>query len=183
MRLARALEQQTRLTASIQAALANGHQDTAKTFALQLATVEDQVSGLKSLHEQTVAAAEQAKQALQDNADEMQAKIAEAQQLRMQVDQAQMQGQMATNLKAVTDMSSVSTPSFDQIRDKVEGQYALSSAKVEAAQTDPGVALMHAHHEEISDQADAILARFQTKAPSAVGTGGQPAELASGVEK
>lgn len=158
MRLNKALASQVRLTASAKQAKAAGHMDTARSFALQLATVNGQVEDLKAQHEQTQPAAEQAKEMVSDSAAALQQKISESEHLLAQVDQARMQAQMNETMKAVVSTANTATPSFDQIAQKVEGQFAKATSESELLDANPGMQAMHAHHQEINDEADAILA-------------------------
>lgn len=163
MRLSNLSGQEAQLTSSAQAALASGNQDAARTFALQLSGVRDQIKGLVQQIPQLEEAADQARTAVQEGRDQLQAKINERGTIMAQIDQTHMQQEMASSLKAVSDLTSDSdVPSFDAIREKVQGQFAEAQAKTELSQGDPAVLAMKAHHDELTAQADAVLAELSS---------------------
>ncbi len=120
-------------------AKAREYNQTAEAFANRLIATENQVNDLKTLSLQSAQAAEQARAAVQQNSLALQQKLAERQKLMSQLDQAKMQEQLnraMTSLSATVDQS---TPSLDQVRDKIEARYAkaigtseLSGQTVEA---------------------------------------------------
>jgi phage shock protein A len=64
-------------------------------------------------------------------------------------------------MKAVTDLTQGNdVPSFDEIRQKVAGQFAEAQAHTELASGSPEVQEMHVHHAELTSEADAILAEL-----------------------
>ena len=66
-----------------------------------------------------------------------------------------------SSLRAVSDLTQESNvPSFDEIKQKVAGQFADAQAMTELSSTSPEVLEMHAHHAEINSEADDILAQL-----------------------
>lgn len=163
MRLNKALRTQTDLERSINTALEHGHEGDAKIFVVQLAQVRDEVESLKLTHEATVANATKAQSALKDNAEMVRAKMAEARDLKMKIDQTAMAKQMTENMAAVNDITGTEIPTFEQISERIDEEYALASAQADSQQDNPQVAIMHAHRTAISDRADSLLEEFKAK--------------------
>ena len=69
---------------------ARRYEQSAEQFASQLVTAEQNVEDLKTLHDQSIGAAQQAKQAVERNAQVLQTKIAERTKLLSQLEQAKM---------------------------------------------------------------------------------------------
>ncbi len=120
-------------------AKAQGYEQTAQAFATQLVAAEQSMEDLKGLHDGALKAAEQAKQAVENNAMIVQRKLAERTQLLSQLDQAKMQEQVSASMASMSELTaSGSTPSLAEVREKIEGRYAralgsaeLSSSSVE----------------------------------------------------
>ena len=104
---------------------AQQYEQTAQAFATQLVTAEQSVEDLKTLHDQSLQAAGQAKQAVERNAMMLQQKIAERTKLLSQLEQAKMQEQAANSLRQMTELAAPgNTPSLEEVRDKIERRYA-----------------------------------------------------------
>ncbi|MGH3909547.1 MAG: phage shock protein PspA [Pseudonocardiaceae bacterium] len=117
------------------AAKAQQYEQTAESFATQLVTTEQSVEDLKTLHDQSLQAAGQAKQAVERNAMVLQQKIAERTKLLSQLEQAKMQEQVSSSLRSMTELAAPgNTPSLDEIRDKIERRYANAIGSAELAQ-------------------------------------------------
>jgi phage shock protein A len=149
IKLSRQLGQIENLQAQARQALvladeARGHGDQAKaqqyeqaaeSFATQLVTVEQSVEDLKTLHDQSLQAATQAKQAVERNAMVLQQKLAERSKLLSQLEQAKMQEQVSASLRSMSELAAPgNTPSLDDIRDKIERRYANALGAAELAQ-------------------------------------------------
>ncbi len=114
---------------------ATQYENSAEAFAAQLVTAEQSVEDLKTMHDQSLQAAGQAKQAVERNAMTLQQKIAERTKLLSQLEQAKMQEQVSASLRSMTEMSAPgSTPSLDEVRDKIERRYANAVGSAELAQ-------------------------------------------------
>ncbi len=127
-KLQRDMAQQANLESQARAALAAGHQDAAQAIALQIVAVRNLIASEQPAYDQAKAAADQAQQAFRDNADQLHQKMAEAQQLAAEIDQAAMQHNINESMKAVTSVTSHVVPSFDQVRDKVNARLAEEQA-------------------------------------------------------
>src|SRR5688500_12353687 len=114
---------------------AQQREQAAQAFATQLVTAEQSVEDLKTLHDQSLQAAGQAKKAVERNSMMLQQKIAERTKLLSQLEQAKMQEQAANSLRQMTELSAPgSTPSLEDVRDKIERRYANAIGQAELAQ-------------------------------------------------
>lgn len=117
------------------AAKATEYNNAAEAFAAQLVTAEQSVEDLKGLHDQALQAAGQAKKAVEQNAMVLQQKIAERTKLLSQLEQAKMQEQVSASLRSMSEIAAPgSTPSLDEVRDKIERRYANAMGSAELAQ-------------------------------------------------
>jgi phage shock protein A len=119
------------------------YNQTAEAFANRLIATEKRVEDLKMMHLQATQAAQQAKTAVQQNANALQAKLAERQKLLSQLDQAKMQQQLNTAMASISQTVDQDVPSFDDVRARIEAQYAkalgvseLSGQNMEARMLD-----------------------------------------------
>jgi phage shock protein A len=116
-------------------AKAQQFEQTATTFATQLVAAEQSMEDLKSLHDQALGAAEQAKKAVEQNANQLQIKLAERSKLLTQLEQAKMQEQVSASLSSMSELSAPgSTPNLNEVRDKIESRYAKALGQAELAQ-------------------------------------------------
>ena len=103
----------------------------AESFANRLISIEHEADNLKALSLQSAQAADQAKAAVQQNSTQLQKKLAERQKLLGQLDQAKMQEQMNSAMASLSETVGQDTPSFDEVRDKIEKQYAKAKGAAE----------------------------------------------------
>ena len=116
-------------------AKAQQYEQAAESFATQLVTAEQSVEDLKTLHDQSLQAAGQAKQAVERNAMVLQQKIAERTKLLSQLEQAKMQEQVSASLQSMTELAAPGNmPSLDDVREKIERRYANALGAAELAQ-------------------------------------------------
>ncbi len=149
MKLNRQLGEVERLQASARQALvladqaraggdevkAGQYEQSAQAFATQLVTAEQSIEDLKSLHDQALQAAGQAKQAVERNAMVLQGRIAERTKLLSQLEQAKMQEQVAGSLRQMSELAApTNVPSLEEVRDKIERRYANAIGSTELAQ-------------------------------------------------
>src|ERR671915_294491 len=114
---------------------AQQREQAAQAFATQLVTAEQSVEDLKTLHDQSIQAAAQAKQAVERNSMMLQQKIAERTKLLSQLEQAKMQEQAAASLRQMSELSAPgNTPSLEEVREKIERRYANALGTAELAQ-------------------------------------------------
>ena len=112
------------------------YEQTAQAFATQLVAAEQSMEDLKSLHDQALTAAEQAKKAVETNAMTVQTKLAERTKLLSQLEQAKMQEQVSKSLTSMSELAAPgNTPSLAEVRDKIEKRYANALGQAELAST------------------------------------------------
>lgn len=149
MRLTRQLSQVEKLQTSAKQALVladktHGEGDAAKageyesaaaSFATQLVSAEQSVEDLKRSHDEALAAAEQAKGAVEQSRMRLQQTLAERTKLLSQLEQARMQEQVSASLRSMSELSAPgNTPSLSEVRDKIEQRYAHALGQQELAQ-------------------------------------------------
>src|SRR5438309_6571293 len=105
MRLSELSTQEARYTKSALAAQQQGNLDAARAFATNIASIREQIQGLSAQIPQLEQAANDAREAVQESADQLQQKLAEQSTILAQVDQTRMQQEMAASMKAVTDLT------------------------------------------------------------------------------
>ncbi|SDC30519.1 PspA/IM30 family protein [Actinokineospora iranica] len=110
-------------------------ENAAQSFATQLVTAEQGIEDLKTLHDQALQAATQAKQAVERNAMVLQNKLAERTKLLSQLEQAKMQEQVSRSLNQMSELAAPgNTPSLEEVRDKIEKRYTTALGSAELAQ-------------------------------------------------
>ncbi|GAA2356041.1 PspA/IM30 family protein [Saccharopolyspora halophila] len=116
-------------------AKAQKYEETATTLANQLVSAEQGVEDLKTLHDQSLQAADKAKEAVERNSQILQQKIAERTKLLSQLEQAKMQEQVSDSMKQMSELSAPgTTPSLDEVRDKIEKRYTTALGEAELAE-------------------------------------------------
>jgi phage shock protein A len=111
------------------------YETTAQVFATKLVSSEQAMEDLKTLHDQALGAAAQARRAVENNSMILQQKLAERAKLLSQLEQAKMQETIARSLEGMSQLSAPgSTPSLDEVRDKIERRYANAMGRAELAQ-------------------------------------------------
>ncbi|GLZ55786.1 PspA/IM30 family protein [Actinomycetospora sp. NBRC 106378] len=114
---------------------ASQYEQSAQAFATQLVTAEQNVEDLKTLHDQSIGAAQQAKAAVERNAMVLQQKLSERTKLLSQLEQAKMQEQVSNSLRQMSEVAAPgNTPSLDEVRDKIEKRYTTALGQAELAQ-------------------------------------------------
>jgi phage shock protein A len=113
---------------------AQKYEQTAQIFATQLVSAEQAMEDLKTLHDQSIGAAQQARKAVDDNAMMLRQKLAERTKLLSQLEQAKMQEQVANSLQSMSELAAPgNTPSLDEVREKIERRYANAMGRAELA--------------------------------------------------
>jgi len=109
-------------------------EQTAGVLANQLVSAEASVGDLKQLHDQSIGAAQRARQAVQDNSMLLQEKLAERTKLLSQLEQAKMQEQVSASLNQMSELAAPkNTPSLEEVRDKIERRYTTALGQAELA--------------------------------------------------
>ena len=111
------------------------YENTAQVFATKLVSSEQAMEDLKTLHDQALGAAAQARRAVENNSMILQQKLAERAKLLSQLEQAKMQETIARSMESVSQLAAPgNTPSLDEVRDKIERRYANALGRAELAQ-------------------------------------------------
>lgn len=112
---------------------------TAERLATQLVSAEEDLENTRVMAEQSKVQAEQAKQAVADSEHRLRETLAQQDQLLLQAQQAKMAEQQQTSVNAITgEVSLGNTPTFEQIRDKIENRYTTAVGQAELAEATSG---------------------------------------------
>ncbi|SCL51038.1 phage shock protein A (PspA) family protein [Micromonospora citrea] len=148
MKLSRQMSEVERLQANARQALvladqarakgdeaeATRYEQSAQTLATQLVSAEQATEDLKTLHDQALGAAAQARRAVENNSMILQQKLAERTKLLSQLEQAKMQESVARSLESMSALTApANTPSLDEVRDRIEQRYATAMGRAELA--------------------------------------------------
>lgn len=110
------------------------YEKAAQSAATQLVTSEQAVEDLKTLHDQALNAAQQARKAVENNKMLLEEKLAQRTKLLSQLEQAKMQETVAASLESMSALAAPgNTPSLDEVRDKIEQRYATAMGRAELA--------------------------------------------------
>jgi phage shock protein A len=189
LRLNRSLEELERVNANAHQAVtmadaaqqagetekAERYTSAAEQFANRLLTLEQEIDSLKSLHFQASEAAEQAKNAVDQNSDLLQKKLSEKQALLSQLDQAKMQESVNTAMATLSEAVGEDVPTFDEVRNKIEARYA--KAKASAELTEGNVETQMLEIEKAARNAEAQSRLESIKADLGITSGAPAAEL------
>ncbi|HET6214207.1 MAG TPA: PspA/IM30 family protein [Micromonosporaceae bacterium] len=117
-------------------AKAGDYENTAQTIATQLVSAEQSMEDLKSLHDQALGAAGQARKAVENNRMILEQRLAERTKLLSQLEQAKMQETIAHSLESMSSLAAPgNTPSLEEVREKIERRYANAMGRAELAST------------------------------------------------
>ncbi|MFG1951359.1 PspA/IM30 family protein [Micromonospora sp. NPDC048830] len=113
---------------------AGRYEQSAQVLATQLVAAEQAAEDLKTLHDQALGAAAQARRAVENNSMILQQKLAERTKLLSQLEQAKMQESVARSLESMSALTAPgTTPSLDEVRDRIEKRYATAMGRAELA--------------------------------------------------
>src|SRR5918997_4593739 len=113
---------------------ASDYENTAQVFATQLVAAEQSMEDMKTLHDQALGAAGQARRAVENNSMILQQKLAERTKLLSQLEQARMQETIARSLESMSTLAAPgNTPSLDDVRERIEARYANAMGRAELA--------------------------------------------------
>jgi phage shock protein A len=164
-------------------AKATQFEQTAQALANQLVSAESAVENLKTLHDQALQAAGQAREAVQTNSQMLQQRLAERSKLLSQLEQAKMQETVAASLQQIGNLAAPSNvPSLDEVRDKIERRYATALGQAELAQDSTGARVLELERATVDLQGSARLAEIRASmaaesAPSAVAPAAENAAI------
>ncbi|AVZ40520.1 MULTISPECIES: PspA/IM30 family protein [unclassified Dietzia] len=106
----------------------------AEQLASKMVTLEQDLENTKQLHGQAVQAAEQAKQAVKESDQRLRETLAQEDQLLLQATQAEMQHRTVDSVSSLEGVGGGNSPTFDEIRAKIEGRYTTALGKQELAE-------------------------------------------------
>ena len=106
----------------------------AEQLAGRLVALEQDLDHTKQLHGQAVQAAEQAKQAVKESEQRLRETLAQEDQLLLQATQAEMQHRTTESMTSLQGAGGGNSPTFDEIRAKIEGRYTTALGKQELAE-------------------------------------------------
>ncbi|MGB2571355.1 PspA/IM30 family protein [Micromonospora citrea] len=148
MKLSRQMSEVERLQANARQALvladqarargdeaeAGRYEQSAQVLATQLVSAEQATEDLKTLHDQALGAAAQARRAVENNSMILQQKLAERTKLLSQLEQAKMQESVARSLESMSAITAPgNVPTLDEVRDRIERRYATAMGRAELA--------------------------------------------------
>ena len=145
----------------------------AEAFANKLIALEAEIEDLKTLHLQGTQAADQAKAAVQQNADMLQKKLSERQRLLGQLDQAKMQEQMNKAMASLSETVGEDVPTLDEVRDKIEARYAKAKGMSELSESSVESRMLEIESAARNTEAQGRLAEIRAQlglAPAATDT-------------
>ncbi|MGH8793450.1 MAG: PspA/IM30 family protein [Stackebrandtia sp.] len=110
------------------------YENSAQAFAAQLVSAEQSMEDMKTMHDQAINAAEQARQAVEQNQMMLQEKLAERSKLLSQLEQAKMQESIASSLESMSAVTAPgNVPNMEEVRDKIEKRYATAMGRADLA--------------------------------------------------
>jgi len=157
-------------------------EQTAQSLASQLVSVEASVQDLKSLHDQSLQAAAQAREAVKSNEMRLEQQLAERTKLLTQLEQAKMQETVSKSLQQMSELAAPSNvPSLGEVRDKIEQRYSVALGQAELAQDSVAGRTLEVQRATIDLQGSARLDEIRASmnaekgGPAAVEGGSTPA--------
>jgi phage shock protein A len=155
-------------------------EETAQALANQLVNAESSVEDLKKLHDQSLQAAAQARESVQNNATVLQQQLAERTKLLTQLEQAKMQETVSKSLQQMSEMAAPSNvPTLSEVRDKIEKRYATALGQAELAQDSVAARTMEIQRATVNLQGaarlDEIRASLEAEKPAVTGSAAGPA--------
>jgi len=158
------------------AAKATQYNQAAESFASRLIELERTVEEQKQLVLQATQAADNAKAAVQQNATNLQRKLAERGKLLSQLDQAKMQEQMNKAMTSLSETVGQDVPTFDEVRAKIEARYTKAKATSELNESSVESRMIEIEQASVNVEAQSRLE--QLKSELGLGTAPAAAEQA-----
>lgn len=129
----------------------------AQSLAMKIQAAESNVNGLKGQYEVALQQAEDAKQAVQQNAMRVQELAAKRMQLLGKLEQAKMQESVNSAMESMTSVMEVDAPSLSKVEEKIESRLAGAKAHGELRSVTPDGAEQELKEAVSLAQADAKL--------------------------
>ena len=153
------------------AAKATQYNQAAESFASRLIELERTVEEQKQLVLQSTQAADNAKAAVQQNATNLQRKLAERSKLMSQLDQAKMQEQMNKAMTSLSEAVGQDVPTFDEVRAKIEARYTKAKATSELNESSVESRMIEIEQASVNVEAQSRLEQLKSE----LGLGAAPA--------
>jgi phage shock protein A len=158
-------------------AKATEYTHAAESFANRMIVLENEVEDLKSLHLQTTQAADQAKQAVNQNSAALQKRLSERQKLLGQLDQAKMQEQLNSAMTSLSETVGDEVPTFDEVRTKIEARYAKAKGMSELTNSGVEARMLEVEQAAMNVEAQARLGELRAQLGLAPAGGTAPGEI------
>jgi phage shock protein A len=158
---------------------------TAEAFANQLIAKEQEVDTIQSMVLSATQATEQAKAAVTQNAQQLQARVAERQKLLSQLDQAKMAEQMHRAMESMSAEVGQDVPTLDEVRSKIEMRLARAQGTTELQRESVQGRMLEVEQATAASQASARLSEIRSKlgiAAPAAGESPQAAEASNSAQ-
>lgn len=136
---------------------------TAESFANRLIQLEKEVEHLKDLHLQATDAANQAKNAVQQNSMLLQKKLNERQALLSKLDQAKMQERMNSAMSSLGESVGQDVPTLEEVRDKIETRYAHAKGMSELTGSSVEARMLEVEQASMNAEAQARLGQIRSQ--------------------
>lgn len=136
---------------------------TAEAFANQLIAKEQEVDTIQSMVLSATQATEQAKAAVTQNAQQLQARVAERQKLLSQLDQAKMAEQMHRAMESMSAEVGQDVPTLDEVRSKIEMRLARAQGTTELQRESVQGRMLEVEQAAAASQASARLSEIRSK--------------------
>jgi phage shock protein A len=107
------------------------YNEAAESYADRLLALERDIDDLRTQSLEATNAANQAKAAVEQNAQQLKDKLAERQKLLSQLDRAKLQEQMNKAMATLSESVGQDVPTFDEVRQKIEARYAKAKGMAE----------------------------------------------------
>jgi phage shock protein A len=131
--------------------------NTARTMAMQMQAAQNNVDMLKKQFETAGVQAEQAKQAVNQNALQLQEISAKRMQMLGALESAKMQESVNRAMDSLNASVGDSAPSLDEVENKIEARLAQASAKAELKEATPEGAMAELKQSVSMAKADSAL--------------------------
>ncbi len=146
-----------------------------QSLAMKLQAAQNNLDGLKEQYEIALDQAEEAKNAVQQNAMRVQELTAKRMQLLGQLEQAKMQESVNKAMESLTATVETDAPSLSRVEEKIQGRLAEAKANAELREATPEGAESELREAVSLAQADDTLAELRAE----LGLEGPAGELTS----
>lgn len=152
---------------------ADRYEQTARAFAAQLASIEQQLKDYQDLRVKAQASSDNAKKMVDQNAFSLRESMAKRDQLTTQFESAKMQEQMNKSMQQAAGLAAPgSVPTFDEVQGKIASRYAKAMGKAELLSGGVDQQMMEVQQQVLASQGDAKLDEIRASMGLAAPGGG-----------